>query len=283
MHTQFLNWAAIANVTWDYPADPVGYTTGLAVELNRPDWTLRYGFFQMPSMQNGFTADDRILTWPGGGADGPFFLSWGMMTELERRWSIDGHKGAIRFLAWLNQADMANYSQATALLRANPPGSNLPPGTDDVPPASQAYRCKYGFGLNWEQEVAKDIGVFSREGWCDGQDEAWTYTEANWSASLGVSVKGAVRIRPDDTFGLVGIISGTSHANQQFLEAGGLGILDGDGALSYSSEKVLESYYGFQLGKSAQFMLDYQFVANPAFNCDRGPVSIFGARLHWEF
>ena len=61
-HTQFLNWAAITNLTWDYPADRVGYTTGLAVELNQPEWTLRYGFFQMPGVQNGFTADDRIFT-----------------------------------------------------------------------------------------------------------------------------------------------------------------------------------------------------------------------------
>ncbi len=230
-HTQFMNWATNTNVTWDYASDQVGYTTGIAVELNQPNWTVRYGFFQMPGVQNGFTADDRIFMWPGGGSDGSFFQSWGMAAELEWRWSIDGHKGAIRFLAWLNEADMASYQVATAILRANPPPPGGPPGTGaDVPPAALAIRNKHGFGLNWEQEVAKNVGLFSRVGWNDGHEEAWTYTDANWTASLGVSVKGAVCHRPNDTFGLAGIVSGASHDQQEFLEAGGLGILNGDGA-----------------------------------------------------
>jgi high affinity Mn2+ porin len=141
-------------------------------------------------------------------------------------------------------------------------------------------------GLNWEQEIAKNVGLFSRLGWNDGHEEAWTYTEVNWSASLGASVKGPLRDLPkrqDDVFGLAGIVSGASSDQRAFLAAGGLGILDGDGALSYSAEKVLETYYAFQLDKSFQLMLDYQFVADPAFNSARGPVSIFGARVHWEY
>ena len=162
---------------------------------------------------------------------------------------------------------MASYQVATAILRANPPPPGGPPGTGaNVPPAALAIRNKHGFGLNWEQEVAKNVGMFSRVGWNDGHEEAWTYTDANWTASLGVSVKGAVCHRPNDTFGLAGIVSGASHDQQEFLEAGGLGILNGDGALSYSPEKVLETYYNFQLEKSFQLMLDYQFVADPAFN-----------------
>lgn len=281
-HTQFLNWAAVTNITWDYPADQIGYTTGLAIEFNQPDWTYRYGFFQMPSVQNGFTADDRILTWPGAGADGPFFLSWGMMSEIEHRYKINGHPGAVRLQAWINEADMASYATATAILRAHPPGPDVPQGTGvDVPAAAMAFRHKYGLGLNWEQEVVKNLGMFSRVGWNDGREEAWTYTDANWSASLGLSIKGATWRRPDDTIGLVGIVSGASHVQQEFLEAGGLGILNGDGALNYDCEKVLETYYEFPIGKTAAFTMDYQFVADPAFNDARGPVSIFGVRLHW--
>jgi high affinity Mn2+ porin len=282
--SQFLNWAMTSNITWDYPQDTVGYTTGLTVELNQPQWALRYGWFQMPGIMNGFTADDRIFMWPGSGTGGQFWRSWGMMTELERRWRIDDHPGAIRFLGWLDQADFASFAVATPILRANPPPPDTPPGAGiTIPPAAFDYRYKYGFGLNWEQELSKNVGVFSRFGWNDGHEAAWTYTDANWSVSLGASVKGGNWHRPDDTFGLAGILSGASPEQIEFLKAGGTGILNGDGNLSYDCEKVVETYYDFPIGKSAHFAVDYQFVGDPAFNRDRGPVSVFAVRLHWEY
>ena len=87
--TQFMNWALMANEAWDYPADALGYTTGLAVELNQPKWTFRYGFFQVPRVSNGLTADDRIFKWPydSSAQDGPLFTTWGMVTEFERRYT----------------------------------------------------------------------------------------------------------------------------------------------------------------------------------------------------
>ena len=276
-HTQFLNWAMMGNLAWDYGQDTIGYTTGFAVELNQPKWALRYGFFQMPRDKNGFTGEDQYLMWPSRGDYGPFLRAWAMMTEFERRYSVHTHPGAIRFLAWLNEADMAGYSAATTLLLANP---------DDVEgdiSAARAYRYKYGSGLNWEQEIAKSVGLFSRLGWNDGHEEAWTFTDVNWTASLGVSVKGEAWRRPDDTFGLAGVASGASRQNQQFLAAGGTDMLDGDGALNYGCEKVLETYYNFKIYKNLHATLDYQFITDPAFNRDRGPVSVFGARLHWEF
>jgi high affinity Mn2+ porin len=100
--------------------------------------------------------------------------------------------------------------------------------------------------------------------------------------SLGASVKGDAWNRSDDFFGLAGVIDGASRQNQEFLQAGGLGILDGDGALTYGTEKVVETYYDLPIWKMFRFALDYQFVSNPAFNRDHGPVSVFGARLHWE-
>jgi high affinity Mn2+ porin len=275
-HTQFLNWAMMGNLAWDYGQDTIGYTTGFAVELNQPKWAFRYGFFQMPRDKNGFTGDDQYLLWPRQGAYGPIWRSWAMMAELERRYSVNGHPGTIRFLAWLNEADMASYSAATALLLANP---------DDVEAdiaAARAYRHKCGLGLNWEQEIAKNLGVFSRVGWNDGQDETWTFTDVDWTASLGVSVKGSAWSRPDDAFGLAGVVSGASSDNQKFLEAGGLDMLDGDGALNYGCEKVLETYYSFPILRNVHGTLDYQFITDPAFNRDRGPVSVFGVRLHWE-
>jgi len=274
-HTQFMNWAMMGNVSWDYGQDTIGYTIGVAVELNQPKWALRYGFFQMPAEKNGFTGDDRYLMWPHRGAYGPFLRSWAMMTEFERRYSVNAHPGTIRFLAWINEADMASYSAAIPILEAHGVGADIS--------AARAYRYKYGFGLNWEQEVAKNVGLFSRLGWNDGHEETWTFTDVNWTASLGVSVKGDGWQRPDDTFGVAGVVSGASRENQKFLEAGGLDMLDGDGALSYRPEKVLETYYDFQIYRNVRFALDYQFIDDPAFNRDRGPVSVFGARIHWEF
>ncbi|HYA79167.1 MAG TPA: carbohydrate porin [Candidatus Nitrosopolaris sp.] len=275
--TQFMNWALVSNEAWDYPADAVGYTTGVAVELNQPRWALRYGFFQMPGLQNSFTADDQIFKWPAENSikDGKFWQSWGMPVELEYRYQIKNHPGKIRFLAYLNEAHMASYAAAIAILQANGPGADTTP--------ARAYRFKYGFGLNWEQEITQNIGVFSRLGWSDGRTESWVFADVDRTASLGVSIKGGPWDRPDDTFGLAGVINAITSIHQQFFADGGLGILGGDGALNYGWEKTLETYYDFKIWKTVHAALDYQFVTDPAFNRDRGPVSFFGARLHWEF
>jgi len=272
--TQFMNWALTANATWDYPMDTVGYVTGLAVELNQPKWTLRYGFFQMPRFENGFTAEDQLFKWPydSQAQDGPFLRAWGMVTEFEHRYTINDHPGAIRFLAYLNEADMGSYREAI----------DNPTRPADIA-AMRDYRYKYGFGLNWEQEIVKNVGIFSRLGWNDGKSEAWTFTDINYSGSLGVSVKGTAWQRPDDTFGLAGVLNGISKVQQEFLAAGGTGILAGDGNLNYGWEKILETYYDFQIWKTIHATVDYQFITDAAFNRDRGPVSVCGARIHWEF
>jgi high affinity Mn2+ porin len=283
-HTQFMNWAMMGNLTWDYGQNTVGYTTGAGVELNQPKWSLRYGFFQMPRDKNGFTGDDQLLTWPRQGAYGPFWRSWAMMAEFERRYAINAHPGTIRFLSWLDEADFASYRLATTILLADPPDLNVGKGSGvTIPDSARGFHHKYGFGLNWEQELAKNLGIFSRLGWTDGHYDTWTFTDVDWSASLGVSVKGETWRRHADTWGLAFIISGASRDNQQFLKAGGTDMLDGDGNLNYDPEKVIETYYDFQIWKTIHLTLDYQFVTNPAFNRDRGPVTIFGARLHWEF
>jgi high affinity Mn2+ porin len=262
--TQFMNWALMANESWDYPADALGYITGLAAELNQPGWTARYGFFQMPRTSNGTALD------------GHYLEAWGMVTELEKRYTVHDHPGTIRFLAYLNHANMGSYQDA---VNASDPA--LGQYADIL--ASRAYRYKYGFGLNWEQEIMKNVGVFSRLGWSNGQSEAWVFSDTDYSESLGLSIKGESWHRPNDTFGLAGVANGLSHVHQEFYEDGGTGILAGDGQLTYGWEKILETYYDMGIWKTVHVSLDYQFVDNPAFNEARGPVSIFGARLHWEF
>jgi len=54
-----------------------------------------------------------------------------------------------------------------------------------------------------------------------------------------------------------------------------MGILIGDGKLNYRPEMVLETYYAFSPVKWVVLSLDYQFIADPGYNADRGPVSIF--------
>jgi high affinity Mn2+ porin len=288
-HTQFMNWGNMM-LTYDYPSDTIGYTTGIAIELNEKDWTLRYGWFQMPATPNGFTADDRIFTWPnnepgdGPTSDGEFWKEWGMVLELERRWRIEDHPGAIRLSAWLEHGYWASYHQATALLLASPPPPNSPQGVETtVPVGAFGFHTKYGFGVNWEQEIAKNVGIFGRLGWQDGQTAAATYNDSNWTAQLGLSVKGEVWHRPGDTWGLCGQLDGASSAQIAFLKAGGTGISDGDGNLSYAPEITFETYYDFEISKNCHFALDYQFYANPSFNRVRGPVNVFMARLHWEY
>jgi high affinity Mn2+ porin len=231
----------------------------------------------MPRVSTSLTAEDRYLKWPfdDSAQDGPILDSWGMVAEFERRYRLLDHPGAIRFLAFLNHANMAEYSAATAILLADGPGADFT--------AARGYHYKYGFGLNWEQELVKNVGMFARLGWNDDQEEGWVFSDVGHAGSLGLSVKGESWHRPDDTYGLAGVLSGIAKAEQEFFAAGGLGILAGDGNLNYGWEKILETYYDCRVWKSVHVALDYQFVTDPAFNRDRGPVSVFGARVHWEF
>ena len=257
--SQFLNWALVGNEAWDYPANSLGFITGFAAELNQPNWTARYGMFQMPTAQNGMAVNQQYLQ------------AWGMVTEFERRFVIHQHPGAARLLAFLNRVDSGTYADAL---------------DSPVRPAVVApthYCLNYGFGLNAEQELTKGVGVFMRLGWNAGQTPDWAYADVSKSGSAGLSLKGDFWRRPNDTFGLAGVINGISRVQQEFLAAGGLGILAGDGALSYALEKTLETYYKVQVWNNIYATADYQYVIDPAYNAARGPVSILSMRLHWEF
>jgi high affinity Mn2+ porin len=142
---------------------------------------------------------------------------------------------------------------------------------------------KYGFYANLEQQIAKDVGLFARTSWNDGHNEILSFTDIDRSVSGGVSIKGSYWGRSSDTIGLGAAINGLSSAHRDFLAAGGLGLLIGDGRLNYSPERILETYYALAINKHFTFTADYQLVANPAYNADRGPVHIFSGRLHGEF
>jgi high affinity Mn2+ porin len=257
--SQFLNWALVGNEAWDYPANSLGYITGFAAELNQRDWTARYGFFQMPERQNGMAINKQYLQ------------SGEMVTELERRFVLRKHPGAVRLLGFMDRVHSGTYADAT---------------DSPVRPAvvgNAAYCINYGFGLNTEYELVKSVGVFTRLGWNAGQTPDWAYADVQKSGSAGISVNGDLWHRPDDTFGLAGVVNGISRVQQQYFEDGGLGILAGDGRLNYGLEQTLETYYRFKVWKTLSTTADYQYVTNPSYNKDRGPVSVVSMRLHVEF
>lgn len=258
--TQFMSWGLMANEAWDYPADSLGYTTGFAAELSQPKWTARYGFFQVPRVANGVAQDPQYLK------------AWGMVAEWERRFSIKRHPGTLRLLAFLNQTHAGQFQAAL--------DDPLRPANIQ---ATRAYRLKYGFGLNLEQEIVTNIGVFWRLGWNDGKTESWNFADVDRTASLGVSIKGSDWGRPGDVVGIAGVLNGISKVHQRFFQAGGTGILAGDETLNYGWEQSIEAYYNIELWRTVRLTLDYQFVNHPAFNRDRGPISVIGGRLHWEF
>ncbi len=258
--TQFMNWSFMANEAWDFPADSLGFTTGLAIELNQPHWALRYGFFQMPRESNGVAQDSHYLQ------------AWGMVSEAEHRHTLNDHPGAVRLLAYLNQAHMGSY-QATL---------DNPALGEDIT-LTREYRHKFGFGVNIEQEVMKNVGVFARAGWSDGKNEAWAFTDVDRAVTAGLSVSGDFWHRKNDTFGVAAALNAISRVHQEFLAAGGTGILAGDGKLTYGFEELTETYYDFEIWEKLRGAVDYQFISHPAFNHDRGPVSVFSLRLHWSF
>jgi len=259
----FMNWAMWASAAYDFPADLPGFTRGAVVELNRKDWALRAGLFEVPAEPNS----DVLTTKSGGG-----------VIEFEGRYSIAGQPGKIRLGVFANQGNTGNYRQALAIVAADPALD-----INAVTAAIRHINPKDGFYANLEQQIVKDIGLFARASWNDGQNEILSFTDIDRSVSGGLSIKGSFWGRPNDTVGIGGAVNGLSAANRDFLAAGGLGLLIGDGRLNYSPERVFETYYAYSVSKNFTVTADYQLITNPAYNADRGPVSVFSGRLHAEF
>jgi high affinity Mn2+ porin len=143
------------------------------------------------------------------------------------------------------------------------------------------YNTRVGVALNLEQEVTTDLGVFARASLNDGHKEAYEFTDIDRSIAAGLSLKGARWHRPDDTIGLAGVINNISKDARNYFAAGGLGILIGDGQLPRAGfEKIVEAYYNLAVIAGVNLSFDYQHIDNPAYDPARGPVSIFGARVH---
>jgi high affinity Mn2+ porin len=258
----FLNWALITAGSFDYAADAWGYTYGAAAEWYRGDWTWRAGAFDL-----SITPNNAVLT-----SD---FHQFQLIGEAERRFSWRGRPGAVRATGFLSRGRMARYDDATALAKATGEPADVA--------LVRRYKTRPGLHVSLAQEVADGVGVFARLGAADGEYEAYEYTDIDQTAQAGVSVSGARWGRKDDTAAAAVVVNKLSQAGERYLDAGGLGILVGDGKLPHpGAETILEAYYRFGLAKDVHLTLDNQVVVNPAYNRDRGPVNVIGLRLHLQ-
>jgi high affinity Mn2+ porin len=256
----FLNWSIIDAGAYDYAADAWAYSYGIAAEWTQSFWTLRFGAFDLSRVPN----TTHLQT---------DFAQFELVGEAEAREELLGRPGKIKLLGYVNRGRMADYSDAVRLALA----TGGTPSVDLV----RNYRSRPGASVNLEQEIWDDLGFFLRLSWDDGSKEAYEFTEINRSVSAGLSFKGKSWGRSKDSIGLAGVVNGLSRSAQSYFAAGGLGILIGDGRLPhYGSENILETYYTAQITDWFSLSADYQFIANPAYNRDRGPVSVFGLRAH---
>ncbi|HEY2049339.1 MAG TPA: carbohydrate porin [Caulobacteraceae bacterium] len=259
----FLNWSIVDTGTFDYAADSWGYSAGSSLEWYQGRFAVRGGAFLLSAIPNGETLDTR-------------FKQFELVGEVEERHTILGHPGAVRFTTFVNRGYMGRYDQAIELGLE----TGLPPSTADV----RHYAGRAGWDMNLEQELTRDLGAFARVGFVNGHYETYDFTDIDKTVAAGLSLTGRSWKRPNDTVGLAGVVNGASNPLLEYLNAGGLGVLVGDGKLPNPGwEHILESYYSIGVLKGCSVSFDYQLVDNPGYNRDRGPANIFAIRLHAEF
>ncbi len=267
--SDFLNWSVVNAGSFDYAGDGWGYSYGAAAEWYRGRWTLRGGIF------------DRSATPAGGisptGADlDPTFDQFQLVGEIEERHELWGQPGKLKITGFLSRGRAGSFQDAIDLALASGQPANIN--------AVRMYTSRPGVSINLEQQVSENWGVFARAGWADGNVEPWDFTDIDRTVSAGVSINGKQWGRPDDTIGIAGVVNGISGVHQAFLNAGGLGILVGDGQLPNPGlEQIVEMYYSYALSSSTKVTFDYQLIVNPGYNTDRGPVNVFAGRFHTAF
>jgi high affinity Mn2+ porin len=259
----FMNWTINDMGAFDMASPAYNYTYGATAEWYQSWWAVRTGFFLEPTYPNSEDIDTT-------------FRQFQPVVELEERHELWGQPGKLKLLVFGKYVNAGSFSQALALSQA----TGQPPSTGLV---RNGRVWGYGGGLNLEQQITSDLGMFARASVQNGQYEEFAFTQVHQSVSAGLVLTGAKWGREDDSVGLGVVADGIFKQEQAYLAAGGTGIIIGDGALNYGGEEVVETYYKFVPWDWAAITLDYQFVNHPAYNRDRGPVSVFGARFHVEF
>ena len=263
---QFLNWTVDDNGAWDVASNARGYTDAVIVEYDDRSHSARFAEAMMPKIPFGQYLDADLAR------------SRAENLELEARGGHIAHReGVVRVLGYLNHANMGNYRVANAEFLDGQTA------TPDIIATRREGRHRYGFGLNMEQEITSDIGIFGRLGWSDGHNEAFCYTEVDRTLQIGGLVKGGSWRRSSDRAGVAFVANGIVPEHQQYLALGGVGIMLGDGGLTYGSEKIVESFYTVHLWRGFSISYDFQHLTNPGYNQVRGPVAVSAVRFHTEF
>jgi len=264
-HLQFMNWAIDQNGGYDYAADTRGYTWGLILEYQSPKWGLRFAEALLPSVANG-----PDLVWnlrQANASNIEFELHRGFLRKKD---------GIIRLLSWVNNANMGIYQVANEQYLA---GEVAPPNITNHP---KQVTTKYGFGINFEQVLTKNIVAYGRFGWNNGKTESWAYTEIDQTFQVGAGFAGRWWKRKYDRAGIAFVTNGISSEHARYLSFGGLGFILGDGGLTYGRENIFESYYTAHVWRGIYAGPDIQYIVNPGYNQVRGPVIVPSFRLHLE-
>jgi hypothetical protein len=268
---QFMNWGNMTYLAYDYAADARGYSTGLAGEWYVDNWVLRASRMLAPKNPNG-----RDLSWQ-------IFNTYGDQVEVERQHNIGDLPGKVSVLAYRNRMILARFSDATNYVIAN-----NAQGTQAINNVRTNYQYKTGIGINGEQALTKDLGIYGRAFTSDGHTETMSFTEADNSVSVGMGFNGTSWSRPSDTIGVSMMQNGLSSYRRGYLQAGGVSYFIGDYAspsqtISYRPERIGEVYYNALVVHNILAGLNFQHISNPAYNSARGPVNIVSFRIHAEF
>ena len=268
---QFMNWGNMTYLAYDYAADARGYSTGLAGEWYLEHWVMRASRMLAPKKPNG-----RDLNWQ-------VFNTYGDQFEIERKHHMGQLPGKVSVLAYRNKMILARFSDATNYVT-----SNNAQGTQAINNVRTNYQYKTGVGVNGEQALTHDLGIYARAFTSDGRTETMSFTEADNSVSVGMGMNGTRWTRPKDTIGVSMMQNGLSSYRRSYLQAGGVSYFIGDyagpgQAISYRPERIGEVYYNATVVKNVLAGLNFQHINNPAYNAARGPVNIISLRIHAEF
>jgi high affinity Mn2+ porin len=268
--SEFLNWSLMANGAWDYPANTRGYTWGGVIEYVKPGYVVRFAAAMVPKLANSQVFDLNIAK---GNSE---------IFEFEKKWLAGIRPGSLRVLVYANHSVAPAYG--AALQGMTQGDSTLVSVISGQKEINGPYGLKYGFGMSFNQELTQSTGIFARVGWNDGKTATWAFTEIDRTASIGLRFKANIIHRPHDNVGIAFVANGISDAHLRYLNANGYGFMLGDDKLPhYGLESILEVFYKVKLIDWLWVTADYQFIANPAYNKDRGPVHVFSLRSHVEF